>query len=113
MNDLTTLTATGRLGEDPKIIKGKYGDFVGLSIACTRDYKDKDGNKKKNTVWLNCTASGKLGEIIVEWFKKGNRIAIEAKPYNNNLETGKGKNKKTYTMTSFRIENILNFTDNR
>lgn len=113
MNDLKNLTITGRLGDDPKTIKTEKSEFVALSIASSQSYKDANGQKVEKTVWTNHTANGKLADIIVKYFKKGNKVIIEAEPYNTKSKIGEGENEKIFTSIAFSIKTITNLSDNR
>lgn len=72
MSDIISITATGRLTKDPEVrAYGNDKSLTSFSIACTQGFKD---NIK--TVFLNCSAFGKIGEAIAKYFKKGDGIVI-------------------------------------
>lgn len=79
-NDLNQCTFIGRLGKDPEIRYAASGDAIaGFSIAVGSQYNDKSGNKQEATEWVNCTAFGKLAEIIGEYLKKGSQVYISGR----------------------------------
>ena len=53
--------------------------ICGFSLACNESYKNKQGEKVEHTEWLNCTAFGKLAEIMGKFVKVGSMIYIEGK----------------------------------
>ena len=80
-NDLNKFMCIGRLGKDPEVRYMPNGNaVVGFSIALGESWKDKNtGEKQERTEWVNCSAFGKLAEIIGEYVKKGSKIYIEGK----------------------------------
>lgn len=64
-------------------IETKYmpnGDPVtSFSLACNETWKDKNGDKKEKTEWINCIAYRKLAEIIGEYVKTGQSLYVEGK----------------------------------
>lgn len=70
----------GNLGKDPETRIMQDGKAVtNFSIAISEKYKDKDGNQKEVTEWVNVVTFGKLAEICGEWLKKGQQVYIEGK----------------------------------
>lgn len=64
----------GRLGRDVelksyKTKKGDTGTIAKFSVAVNRKFGDE-------TDWFNCTAFGKQGELIANYFKKGSEIIL-------------------------------------
>lgn len=65
---MNNITIVGRLTKDIEVKQGANSTFGLFSIA---DRKDKD-----NTRFFNCTAFGKLAEVMAEYTKKGDKVAI-------------------------------------
>ncbi len=79
-NDLNDCKFIGRLGQDPEMRYMPSGDAVAsFSIACGEQWKDKQGAKQERTEWVNCSAFGKLAEIIGEYLSKGKQVYISGK----------------------------------
>lgn len=69
---MNTITLLGRLGKDPELQTGKSGkSFVKFSLATNDGFGE---NKKTN--WHSCTAFGKAAELINQYVKKGNELAV-------------------------------------
>lgn len=69
---MNTITLLGRLGKDPEHQTGKSGkSFVKFSLATNDGFGD---NKKTN--WHSCTAFGKAADLINQYVKKGNELAV-------------------------------------
>ena len=71
----------GHLGRDPDIRKLPNGDTVAnFNMATSRNWKDaKTGERKERTDWHRCTAYGKVADIIAEYVKKGQLLAIDGR----------------------------------
>lgn len=70
----------GNLGKDPEMRFMPDGKaVVNFSIAISEKYKDKNGEQKEVTEWVNVVFFGKLAEVCGEWLKKGSSIYIEGK----------------------------------
>lgn len=79
-NDLNKCMFIGRLGNDPEVRYMQNGKAVAsFSIACGEKWKDQQGQAQERTEWVNCTAFGKLAEIVGEYLRKGSKVFIEGK----------------------------------
>ena len=68
----------GNLGRDPEIFVKSDGTCIAsCSIAITKKYKDKSGEKKEHTEWVNLTFFGRLAEVVREYLFKGSKIYVE------------------------------------
>jgi len=70
----------GNLGSDPELKALPSGTNVAtFSIATTRVYKDKDGNKQEQTDWHNIVVFGRQAETTAQYLHKGNAAFIEGR----------------------------------
>jgi len=70
----------GNLGRDPEMRFMPDGKAVcNFSIAISEKYKDKSGEAKEVTEWVNVAFFGKLAEIAGEYLKKGSKVYVEGK----------------------------------
>ncbi|MXV43491.1 single-stranded DNA-binding protein [Saccharibacter sp. 17.LH.SD] len=93
---------TGRLGADPEVRTTQTGVKVAhLRLACSRNWKDKDGNDKANTFWAPIVAWGLTAEICEKYCRKGDLIRAEG-PLTNREWQDKNGNKR------FSIEVTIN-----
>lgn len=75
MNDLNLCQFIGRLGQDPDVKYMPNGKAVAnISIACSKSWKDQNGQQQEKTTWVNVTAYERLAEIIGEYLKKGSQV---------------------------------------
>ncbi len=88
---LNSCNFIGRLGKQPDIRYTANGDPVAsFSLACGEKWKDKQGNPQERTEWVNCSAFGKLAEIIGKYLDKGSLIHVSGK-----MQTDKYTDKQT------------------
>jgi single-strand DNA-binding protein len=77
--DLNRVILIGRLTRDPELRYTPSGTAVAsFAIANNRSYAVA-GEKKEQVSYFDCIAWSKLGEIITEYCKKGQRIAVEGR----------------------------------
>ena len=74
----------GNVGADPDV---RYLDRDGngnakvasFRLAVTERYKDRNGELKENTEWVNISAWNKTADIVERFVKKGSLLYIEGK----------------------------------
>ncbi len=70
----------GNLGRDPESRSLPSGQPVtNFSLATSRRYKDREGNRKDDTEWHNIVCFGKQAEIAAQYLTKGKMIAVEGR----------------------------------
>lgn len=68
----------GNLGRDPEIRYMPDGNSVcNFSIACTEQWKNRDGEKQESTEWVRIVMYRRLAEIAGQYLKKGSQVYIE------------------------------------
>lgn len=77
MSDHNVLSIKGRLTRDPEKRFTPQGAMKAeFAIANNRTHRDKNGGRKEAVGFFNCVAWGKVGDVIVNHFRKGDRILI-------------------------------------
>ena len=70
----------GNVGRDPEVRFMPDGKCVAnISIAITERYKDKQGEQKEVTEWVNVVFFGKLAEIVKQYVTQGSQLYVEGK----------------------------------
>lgn len=88
----------GRITNSPALLFGKSGiGYTSINVAVDRYSKDN-----KSTDFINCTAFGKIAELIAERFVKGQEILLEG---NLKVDVFEKEEKKQY-KTSVMIERV-------
>lgn len=89
----------GTFGKDPEVKSLSSGtSLCSFSLAATRKFKDKDGNKV--TDWINCVSWGKTADVIAQYFRKGSKIMIEGELQTRSYDDKDGKR---VTVTEINI----------
>ena len=95
----------GRLGQEPEIITFKDGNKMAkFSMATDDGYKDKSGNRVERSFWHNIVIKGGLVNVVENYVKKGQEIAVEGKLTNRSYETKEGE--KRY-VTEILVNELL------
>jgi len=67
----------GNLGKDPDTLKStEQGNFVRLSLATSRRFKDKNGELQTDTQWHVIYLGNRLGKIASSYLRKGDKIFL-------------------------------------
>jgi single-strand DNA-binding protein len=70
----------GNLGRDPEVRSTPSGQPVAsFSVATSRRWKDRDGNRQEQTEWHNVVCWGKLAEVAGQYLTKGKQVFIEGR----------------------------------
>ena len=85
-NDVNHCTFIGRLGKEPEQKAMPSGEtVVNFSLACGWKSKNSEGVE-----WVNCTAFGKLADVICQYLHKGSRIFVAGKMRTRRWEDKEG-----------------------
>jgi len=77
---------------------------VNLSIACNEKYKDKSGESKELTEYINIVFFGKLAEIVEKYVEKGNKIYVEGKIKTDKYTDKNGVEKYSTKVVASQME---------
>ena len=70
----------GNLGKDPEMRYAPNGDAVtSFSVATSRKYTDKGGQKVEETTWFRVSVWGKQAETCNQYLKKGRSVLVEGR----------------------------------
>jgi len=80
MPALNRVQLIGNLGRDPEARFTANGKkYAIFSVAVNRSWKSADGEKQEATDWFTINAWGKLGEICLQYLKKGRLVFVEGR----------------------------------
>ena len=86
----------GNLTRDPQM---KYlpsqTAVVEFGLACNRKYRTQSGEDKEEVTFVDCTAFGRTGEVINQYFTKGKPIFIEGRLKYDSWEDKQGGGKRS------------------
>lgn len=94
----------GNVGRDPEMRALPSGQPVAsLSLATSRRFKDRDGQRQEQTEWHNLVAFGKTAETIGQYVTKGKQLFIEGR-----IQTRSWDDKNTGEK-KYRTEIVVEF----
>lgn len=77
---LNKVMLIGNLGRDPEVRSTPSGQPVAtFSIATSRRWKDKEGNRQEQTEWHNIVAWGRTAEVCGQYLHKGKQVYVEGR----------------------------------
>jgi single-strand DNA-binding protein len=94
----------GNTTRDPELRTLPSGTTVcDFAMATNRVYKTTAGEEKQETVFIDCTAFGRTGEVIAEYCPKGRALFVEGRLH---YETWEDKNGNRRSKLSVIVENF-------
>lgn len=110
MRGFSKAIITGNLTRDPELRTTPNGATVcSFSVAVNRVYRDASGEQKEDVSFIDCSAWGKLGEMINQYAKKGSGVLVSGRLDQRSWED------KTTGQKRSRVEIVaedFNFTNN-
>jgi len=104
----------GNLGKNPEMKTFDNGSSVSnFTLATSRNYKDKQGNKVEDTEWHRIVAFGRIAEICNQYLSKGSQIYIEGRLKTREWKDKEGTRHWTTEVITERMRMLGNRSDNR
>ena len=70
----------GNLGRDPEVRSTPSGQTVAeFSLATSRKWKDREGNRQEQTEWHRIICWGRQAEVAGQYLTKGKQIYVEGR----------------------------------
>ena len=80
MRGFSKAIITGNLTRDPELRTTPNGASVcSFSVAVNRVYRDASGEQREDVSFIDCSAWGKLGEMINQYAKKGSGVLVSGR----------------------------------
>ncbi len=103
-SDLNKVMLIGRLTKDPELRYTQSGTPVAsFSVANNRSYV-VNGERKEEVSFFNCVAWSKLGELIVQYCKKGHRIGLEGRLQQRSWEDQNGNKRQPVEIVTDNVQ---------
>jgi single-strand DNA-binding protein len=88
----------GNLGRDPEVRSTPSGQpNAKFTLATSRRWRDKNGQKQEQTEWHNIVVWGKQAEIAGQYLTKGKQVYIEGRIQTSSWEDKQSGEKKYRT----------------
>lgn len=98
MRGFSKAIIAGNLTRDPELRNTPSGAAVcGFSVAVNRNYRDANGEQKEEVSFIDCTAWGKLGEMIAQYAKRGTGVLVSGRLSQRSWEDKNGGGKRSRT----------------
>ncbi|MDO4611884.1 MAG: single-stranded DNA-binding protein [Candidatus Saccharibacteria bacterium] len=98
MRGFSKAIIAGNLTRDPELRSTPNGASVcGFAVAVNRVYKDTNGDQKEEVSFIDCTAWGKLGEMIAQYAKRGSGVLVSGRLSQRSWEDKNGGGKRSRT----------------
>jgi len=109
MPALNRVQMIGRLGKDPESRFTPTGRKVAhFSIAISNRWRDREGEMRESTEWVNVEAWERLGETCQQYLKKGSLVYVDGR-----LKTDKVENQGDTRYFTKVVAQTVQFLDNR
>jgi len=94
VSSINNCTFVGNLTRDPELRYTPANTAVCLvGLALNSSYKDAAGNKKEEVAFIDCEAWGRLGEVINQYARKGDRIGLVCRVKLDQWQDKEGNNR--------------------
>ncbi len=96
----------GNLTRDPELRVTPKGTAVcQLGLAINSSYKDKEGNTKEETTFVDIDVFGRQAEVIAKYMSKGRPILVEGRLKLDSWESKEGekRNKLKVVLENFQF----------
>jgi len=104
---LNKVLLIGNLGRDPEMRSLPSGQPVAsFTLATSRRWRDKNGQKQEQTEWHNIVCYGKQAEIAGQYLTKGKQIYVEGRITNrswDDRQTGEKKYRTEIICDNFQM----------
>lgn len=80
MSSYNKVTLFGNIGRDAELKYLPSGQAVSeFSLATSRTWKDKEGEKQEETAWHNIKLWGKTAESLSQYLLKGTKVLVDGR----------------------------------
>lgn len=108
---LNKVLLIGNLTRDPEVKYLPSGQALAkFSVATSRYFKNRDGERQEETTFVDCEAWGKTAEFINQWFQKGKKIFVEGRLRQDSWED-RSTGQKRYKMLV--VTDNVSFVDSK
>ena len=96
MRGFSKAIITGNLTRDPELRATSGGSSVcSISVAVNRVYRDASGEQKEEVSFIDCSAWGKLAEMISQYAKKGSGVLVSGRLHQRSWEDKDGNKRSS------------------
>ena len=105
MLELNKVFMIGNLTQDPEVRSLSSGTPVAeFGLAVNRRYKDKNGERQEETLFIQVESWARLAEFSGDWLKKGMRVFVEGRLKLDSWEAKDGSKRSRIKVRADRIQ---------
>jgi single-strand DNA-binding protein len=102
---LNKIMLIGNLGRDPELQVTSDGTpFTRFSLAVSRNYTTKSGERREETEWFNIVAWRQLAETCERYLHKGSKVYIEGRVTQRKYTDKNGLERTSVDVTITEME---------
>lgn len=99
MASYNRIVLVGNLTRDPELSYLPSNTAVcKFGIATNRRWKDREGNDREETCFVDCVLFGRGGEVFSKYMNKGNQALVEGRLSLNRWETPDGQKRSKHEV---------------
>lgn len=103
--EINRVMLLGNLTQDPETRYLPSGTAVSkLRLASSRRFKDKSGESREETLFINVEAWGRTGELCQEYLRKGSEALVEGRLKMDTYQAQDGQNRTVYVIVADRVQ---------
>ncbi len=99
MSGYNRIVLVGNLTKDPELSYTASNTAVcKFGIATNRKWRDREGNDREDTCFIDCTLFGRSGETFKQYMSKGRQVLVEGRLQLNQWETPEGEKRSRHQV---------------
>lgn len=105
MVSVNRIFLVGNLTQDPQLRYTSGGTPVTtLRIAANTSFKDKTGELRKETCFINVVVWGQLAEVCNQYLQKGRAVFVEGRLQSRSWQDNEGRKRSTIEVRAQRVQ---------
>ena len=85
-------------------MRGRDSKVASFTIAVSRSWKDKSGQRQEATDYIKCVAFGSTGEVVGNYTSKGSRICVDGELREEKYTNKSGEKKSSWVV---HVNNVV------
>ena len=85
-------------------MRGSDSKVASFTIAVSRSWKDKSGQRQEATDYIKCVAFGSTGEVVGNYTSKGSRICVDGELREEKYTNKSGEKKSSWVV---HVNNVV------
>ena len=104
----------GNVGQDPDV-KSLDADrkVASISVATTKRYTDRSGDRKEQTEWYRVVVYGKTADFVEKYVKKGSQVFVEGELRTRSYTDKSGTDRQITEVIAEQVQNIGGISQER